>query len=238
MPQQDSTIDRPYDPIKRLFDLATSLVGLLALAPVLLLVAAAIKLSSRGPAIYRGRRAGVGGAPIDVLKFRTMVDDADRASAITSGADSRITPIGHLLRRTKLDELPQLWNILRGEMSWVGPRPEATSIVEQHFTDEQRGVLAIRPGLTCTGTLYFYLHLEHLQPPAGVGPEEHYVRHLLEPKLALDLHYVRHRTLLYDLRLMWQTAYVVLFKALGITPRWQPPIEVSPPAMQDSPNPR
>ncbi len=228
MPHQDATTDLPldrraYDPIKRLIDLTASVIGLLALAPVLLLAAGSIKLTSTGPVLYRGRRSGTGGRPFDVWKFRTMVENADRRSAITAGADSRITPVGRLLRRTKLDELPQLWNILRGEMSLVGPRPEALRIVEQHFTPEQRGVLAVRPGLTCTGTLFFYLRQEHLQPPAGVGPEEFYVRDLLEQKISWDLHYVRHRTLLYDLKLLAQTARIVALRILGLEPRWTPP---------------
>ncbi len=241
MPQKNDTTDPPldsraddpirrraYDPLKRWLDLTASAVGLLILAPVLLLAAAAIKLTSRGPVLYRGRRAGRGGVPFDVLKLRTMVEDADRASAITAGVDARITPFGRLLRRTKLDELPQLWNVLRGEMSLVGPRPEALRIVERHFTLEQRGVLAVRPGLTCTGTLFFYLRLEHLEPPAGVGPEEFYVRELLEPKIDGDLHYVRHRNLAYDLRLLAGTARVVAFKSLGLEPRWSPPGDWSP----------
>ncbi len=233
MPQTDDTTDPPfdrraYDPLKRLMDLAASTLGLLVLAPVLLIVAASIKLTSRGPVLYRGRRAGIGGAPFDVWKLRTMVEDADRTSAITAGVDARITPFGRLLRRTKLDELPQLWNVLRGEMSLVGPRPEALRIVERHFTLEQRGVLAVRPGLTCTGTLFFYLRLEHLEPPAGVGPEEFYVRELLEPKIDGDLHYVRHRTLAYDLRLLAETTRVVVFKSLGLEPRWSPPGDWSP----------
>ncbi len=243
MPHANSTTDRPpdrraYDPLKRSIDLAASVVGLLALAPVLLLVAAAIKLTSRGPVLYRGRRGGVGGVPFDILKFRTMVTGADRQSAITAGADSRITRVGRFLRGTKLDEVPQLWNILLGEMSLVGPRPEALRIVDQHFIPEQREVLAIRPGLTCTGTLYFYLYQEHLQPPEGVGTEDFYVRHLLGPKISGDLHYVRHRTLSYDLKLLAQTARILAFRILGIEPRWSPPSDWSPPADGSPPPPR
>ncbi len=218
---------RAYDPIKRLIDLAASGIGLILLAPVLLLIAVAIRSTSRGPVIYRARRAGVGGEPFDVLKFRTMVEGADRHAAITSGADSRITAIGHFLRRTKLDELPQLWNILRGEMSLVGPRPESLSIVEAHFTAEYRGVLDIRPGLTCSGNLYHYVYQEHLEPPSGMGIEEFYIRRLLAPKITLDLHYVRHRSWLYDLRLILQTIRVMSLKILGFKPHWRPPSDVS-----------
>ncbi len=235
MPRAQDIIDRPaqappgkaYDPIKRLIDLAVSGIGLILTAPVLLLVTGLIKLTSRGPALYRARRAGVGGEPFDVLKFRTMVEGADRQGTITAGADSRITAVGRFLRRTKLDELPQLWNILRGEMSLVGPRPESSNIVEDHFTAAYRDVLAIRPGLTCSGTLYHYVYQEHLRPPAGMDVEEFYVRRLLDPKIALDLHYVHHRTLLYDLKLLAETAWVTALRMLGLEPRWRPPITVS-----------
>lgn len=216
---------RPYDPIKRLIDLAISSAALLLAAPVLLLAAGAVKLTSKGPALYRARRAGRDGEPFDMLKLRTMTEGADRQSAITAGGDPRVTAAGRFLRRTKIDELPQLWNILRGEMSLVGPRPEALSIVEEHYTPEHAKALVIRPGLTCTGNLYHTLYQEHLSPPPGVGVEEFYVRHLLDAKIAADLHYVRHRTLLYDLRLLWQTFWLLLLKNLGREPRWTPPAE-------------
>ncbi len=245
MPQEDATTNRPaghvcplpgelesarraYDPIKRLIDLTAAVAGLLATAPVLLLVAGLIRLTSKGPVFYRAWRAGRGGEPFEVLKLRTMVEFADRRGEITAVADSRITPIGRFLRRTRLDELPQLWNILRGEMSLVGPRPESWSIVEDHFTPVHRSVLAIRPGLTCPGTLYHYLYQEHLRPAAGVNADELYVSRLLDVKIAADLHYVHHRTLLYDLRLLWETGWVMALKMLGIEPRWQPPISVPP----------
>jgi len=216
---------RAYDPIKRLIDLAVSAVTLLAMAPVLLLAVAAIKLTSKGPALYRSPRAGRRGEPFDMLKLRTMAVGADRQGVITAGGDPRVTAAGGILRATKIDELPQLWNVLRGEMSLVGPRPEALRIVEEHYTAEHRQALAIRPGLTCTGTLYHVLYQEHLRPPEGVGMEELYVRHQLDAKIAADLHYVRHRTLLYDLRLLLQTPWLLLLKNLGREPRWTPPAE-------------
>ncbi len=235
MPRENSTTDpqipaspaRAYDPIKRLIDVVASSLGLVLLAPIMLLAAGAVRLTSPGPAFYRARRAGVGGEPFDVLKLRTMVRDADRQGVITSGADSRVTAVGRFLRRTKLDELPQLWNILRGEMSLVGPRPESLRIVEERYAAEQRKALAIRPGLTCTGNLYHYAYQEHLRPPPGESGEDFYVRRLLGPKLALDLHYVRHRTLLYDLRLLVETVWVLALKMIGLRPRWRPPISVS-----------
>ncbi len=225
-PQIPVSPAKVYDPLKRLLDLSAAAAGLIVLAPVLLLAAAAVKLTSPGPALYRARRAGVGGRTFDVLKLRTMVAGADRQGTITAGADARITAAGRFLRRTKLDELPQLWNVLRGDMSLVGPRPESLNIAREHYTAEQRGALAIRPGLTCTGNLFHYVYQEHLEPPAGESAEDFYVRRLLGPKLALDLHYVRHRSLVYDLKLLAQTAWVVTFKMLGLAPRWRPPVSV------------
>ena len=227
---------RAYDPIKRLMDLAVSSAALVLASPVLLLAAAAIKLTSKGPVIYRARRAGRHAEPFDMLKLRTMTVGADRQGAITAGGDARVTAVGRLLRATKIDELPQLWNILRGDMSLVGPRPEALSIVEEHYTPEHAEALAIRPGLTCTGNLYHYLYQEHLRPPAGMGAEEFYVRHLLDPKIAADLHYVRYRTLLYDLRLLVETLWVTTLKILGQKPRWQPPKDaaLNPPVSGES----
>ncbi len=216
---------KAYDPIKRLIDLAVSAVALLVLAPVLLLAAAAVKLTSKGPALYRSPRAGRGAEPFDMLKLRTMSVDADRQGAITAGDDPRVTPFGRFLRDTKIDELPQLWNVLRGQMSLIGPRPEALRIVEEHYTAEPRRTLAVRPGLTCTGSLYHVLYQEHRQPPEGMGMEEFYVRHQLDAKIAGDLHYVRHRSLLYDLRLQWLTFWLLLLKSLGREPRWTPPAE-------------
>ena len=215
---------RADDALKRLLDVVVATLGIVGSAPLLVLLAGAIKLTSRGPVLYRARRAGVDGAAFDVLKLRTMTADADRQGTITVGGDARITPIGKFLRSTKLDELPQLWNILRGEMSLVGPRPESLNIVEEHFTAEHREVLRVRPGLTCTGNLYYYLYQEHLSPPVGVSGEEFYVRYLLDDKIAADLHYVRHRTLVYDIRLLWETVWVMSLKLLGGRPRWTPPI--------------
>ncbi len=218
---------KPSGAVKRLIDWTIAALGLTVTAPLLLMLALAIKLTSPGPVLYRARRAGRGGIPFNVLKLRTMTDGADRQGSITVGADARVTPLGRLLRRTKLDEVPQLWNILCGEMSLVGPRPESLNIVEEHFTTQHREVLSILPGLTCPGSLYYYVYQEHLRPPEGVGSEEFYVRELLDPKIAADLHYVRHRSLAYDARLIVETAWVMLLKVLGLEPKWTPPVPVS-----------
>ncbi len=220
-----------YDRTKRLIDWLVSALGLLVTAPLLLVLAILIKLTSRGPVLYRARRAGRDGVPFDVLKLRTMTDGADRQGSVTVGGDARVTPLGRVLRLTKLDEVPQLWNVLRGEMSLVGPRPESINIVEEHYTAAHREALSILPGLTCSGSLYYYVYQEHLRPEDGVGPEEFYVRELLDAKLAADLHYVHHRSLAYDVRLMAETAWVMVLKVLGLQPRWTPPIPLSNPQL-------
>jgi len=212
-----------YDPIKRSLDLWIAVSSLIVLSPVLGIAALLVKLTSRGPVLYRARRAGLEGEPFDVLKLRTMVEGADRQGTITVGGDHRVTALGRLLRRTKLDEVPQMWNILRGDMSLVGPRPESLGIVREHFTPEYLEALSVRPGLTCTGTLIYYVYQEDLKPPAGMGPEEFYVENLLAAKMDGDLHYVAHRSLAYDLRLLWQTAWVMSCKLVGLSPRWTPP---------------
>ncbi|MEO0529249.1 MAG: sugar transferase [Planctomycetota bacterium] len=134
--------------LKRTLDIGLSLVGLTLLAPVLVATAAWIKLDSPGPVFYRGRRGGLGGRPFDMLKFRSMVTNADKIGGpTTSGNDPRMTRSGRFVRRWKLDELPQLINVVRGEMSLVGPRPEVVHKVEQYTPEEQK-VLTIRPGIT------------------------------------------------------------------------------------------
>ena len=140
---------------KRMLDVAASLVGLFALSPLFVVIALLVKSTSAGPALYRHQRMGRGGRSFGVLKFRTMCQDADQIGpAITTAADSRITPLGRHLRRLKLDELPQLWNVLIGEMSLVGPRPEAPGYV-QLYSPEQRQVLSVRPGITDTASIAY-----------------------------------------------------------------------------------
>src|SRR5436305_1549910 len=145
--------------MKRVFDVAVSLLALVVLSPLLALIALAVKATSSGPVFHRGERIGRGGAPFRILKFRTMRINAS-GPGLTRGGDARVTPLGRILRRSKLDELPQLVNILRGEMSIVGPRPEAPEYVRL-YTAEQRRVLTVRPGLTSPASLR-YRHEESL----------------------------------------------------------------------------
>ena len=189
--------------LKRTFDLIVSLVALIVLSPLFVVIAVLVKLDSPGPAFYRAERIGRGGRPFRMYKFRTMVVGADRAGpAITCKDDPRITRLGRLLRRTKLDELPQLLNVLRGEMSLVGPRPEAPRYVAL-YSPQQREVLKARPGITGLAQLA-YIHEEELLNPANLDRD--YVRVLLPRKLALDLEYVNGRCFLLDLKILLWTA--------------------------------
>ncbi len=194
---------------KRALDLAISGVGLIFLSPLMLIVAVWIKVDSKGPIFYRGERAGKDGELFRMYKFRTMVVDADRIGpAVTYKGDPRVTRVGRFLRRTKLDELPQLINVLKGEMSLVGPRPEDPSYVA-YYTDEQRQVLCVKPGVTGPTQLQYRSEASMLQGQTAV---EEYLSQIMPAKLELDLHYVRNRCLALDLKMLWQTATTLLFR--------------------------
>jgi lipopolysaccharide/colanic/teichoic acid biosynthesis glycosyltransferase len=141
--------------LKRSFDVVFAGLGLLVLSPLFLLLAIAVELSSRGPVLFRQQRIGKDGRPFCIVKFRSMVENAqDLGPGVTRDGDPRITAMGRFLRKTKLDELPQLWNVLVGDMSFVGPRPEVPRYVEK-YTAEQKRVLALKPGITDVATLEF-----------------------------------------------------------------------------------
>lgn len=190
--------------LKRLIDIVASALGLLFLAPVFVLVAGLIRLDSAGPIYFRQERMGRGFRPFRIYKFRTMVPDAPaRGGTLTCGrSDPRITRVGRWLRRSKLDELPQLINVLRGEMSLVGPRPEVRRFVEM-FADDYAEILTVRPGITDPASLKFRHEAELLE---GLpDPEAEYVARLLPEKMSLARHYVRNRSILGDLSIIVRT---------------------------------
>ena len=190
--------------IKRIIDTVGSCIGLLLLLPVFLLVAIAIKLDSPGPVLYRQERVGRGGSPFRLFKFRTMHVNADRMQIITVGKrDTRITSVGLFLRRFKLDELPQLINVLNGEMSLVGPRPELKKFTDL-YTPEQRSVLAVRPGITDPASIHFRNENEMLE--GKPDPIAYYVDEILPVKLSLNMKYLQDRSTLKDLRIILMTA--------------------------------
>jgi len=193
--------------LKRLFDILMAGCGLLLLAPLLVLLAVWIKVNSPGPVFYRGPRAGKGGRPFRILKFRTMVTNADKIGGpSTSADDPRITSTGHFLRRYKLDELPQLWNVLIGEMSFVGPRPEVMAEVER-YTDEERRLLSVRPGITDWASIRFRNEADILKGAAD--PHAAYHQLIRPEKVRLGLEYVDHHDLATDLKIIFRTLKVV-----------------------------
>ncbi|MCW3030329.1 MAG: sugar transferase [Solirubrobacterales bacterium] len=179
--------------MRRLIDIFASALALVLSSPVMLASVLAIKLDSRGPAFYRQRRTGLHGEPFDLLKLRTMVDGAEHVGAglAVNAGDARITRVGSFLRRTSLDELPNLVNVLRGEMSLIGPRPTLPAQVAQ-YTERQHGRLAVKPGITGWAQVNGRASLPWSQ------------------RIELDLYYVEHRSLLLDLRILARTPMLVL----------------------------
>jgi lipopolysaccharide/colanic/teichoic acid biosynthesis glycosyltransferase len=198
----------------RLIDVVLSSIALLCLSPLFFLAAAGIWLSSPGPILYRAKRVGIGGKIFTMYKFRTMhVNQGPAGSCITGQNDARVFAIGSWLRRLKIDELPQLVNILRREMAIVGPRPEDPKMVDLHYTPEQLETLRILPGLSSPGSIYYYTHGE--KTLNGDDPERLYAETLLPTKLALDLVYVRDASVFYNLRIILKTIWVILAIALA-----------------------
>jgi lipopolysaccharide/colanic/teichoic acid biosynthesis glycosyltransferase len=190
--------------MKRLFDIVASLLALGLLLPVLLVLALAVALTSPGGAFFRQVRVGRHGRPFELLKFRSMRPGSEARGQITVGErDPRITGVGHFLRRTKLDELPQLINILKGDMSVVGPRPEVPKYVAL-YSPEQRAVLTVRRGLTSLASIAYINENEVLGRSAD--PERTYVEEVMPAKLALDLTYVREQSVMLDMTIIARTA--------------------------------
>lgn len=189
-------------PLVRFIDIAGATIGLVVLSPFFLLVAAWVHMQDGGPVFYRARRVGRGGRGFHLLKFRTMVPQADRlGGGLTVNGDDRVTRAGRVLRRFKIDELPQLWNVVRGDMSLVGPRPEDPRYVAL-YDSEQRGILMHLPGITSPASLA-YRHEEALL--TGPDWQQAYLNHVLPEKLALDLAYFHRRTLTSDMLLIGRT---------------------------------
>jgi lipopolysaccharide/colanic/teichoic acid biosynthesis glycosyltransferase len=194
---------------RRTVDVAVSAIALAALSPVYAVIALAIVLESGRPVFFSQERVGKGRRPFRILKFRTMVADADRVGPRVSGRrDPRITRVGALLRATKLDEFPQVVNVLRGEMTLIGPRAEVPEMI-RHYTPEELHILEFRPGLTAPGQIYFTTD-QAAQLDRAEDAETYYVEHHLHPKLRMDLDYLRDRSVLYDLRIVAWTVKLLL----------------------------
>ncbi len=207
------TAMRPTPPAKRAFDLSLALVALALTWPLLVLAAAGTALTSPGPILYRARRVGQGGRVFTMYKLRTMAVDGG-GDPITADRDARVFPWGRVLRACKLDELPQCLNILRGEMSVVGPRPEDPDLVARFYGQAERETLAVAPGLTSPGVLYQITH-GHRLTPAAPDQVTAYGQHLLPLKLALDRIYLRRASFWSDLGLIARTGWVLLARLTG-----------------------
>lgn len=195
--------------MKRAFDIACAFTFLVLLSPLLLIAAGCVAVTSPGGSFFRQTRVGRGGRDFRLLKFRTMRIGSEAKGQLTiGGRDPRVTRVGYFLRASKLDELPQLWNVLVGDMSLVGPRPEVPKYVAL-YSPEQRAVLSVRPGITGMASIDYINENELLAKAAD--PEGTYIHEVMPAKLALDLRYVRERSFLLDLRIIAATVKRVFF---------------------------
>ena len=194
---------------KRLFDIVCSATGLVVLSPVLVIIAVLIKLTSRGPLFYRGERIGRHEEPFRVWKFRTMVAEGEKAGPLaTAEDDPRITKVGAVLRRLKLDELPQMINVLVGEMSLVGPRPEAALYFEHYTPEEKKTILSVKPGITDYGSLHF--HDEGKLLEGSDDPVQTYLDKIKDKKVKLQMDYIREQSLWVDLKVIVATVFTIV----------------------------
>ena len=192
---------------KRIFDFTAALLGLLVLAPLFVAVAIWIKFDSRGPVFFRQQRVGKGGQPFAIIKFRTMVDDTHEA-LLTVGNDRRITRAGKFLRRHKLDEFPQLLNVVAGSMSLVGPRPEVPRYVDCYPPEVRTQVLSVAPGITDWASIYY--KEENSLLSRSTNPEQAYLDTILPAKLKYNLRYVQEHSFWNDIRIIFTTLFLLV----------------------------
>ncbi len=191
--------------MKRLFDIVCSFFGLVFLSWLFVFVALWVGLSSKGGVFYRQRRVGRCNRDFTIYKFRSMRVNSDRQGFLTIGErDGRITKAGVFIRKYKLDELPQFFNVLRGDMSFVGPRPEVRKYVEL-YTEEQKKVLTVRPGITSLSSIKYRNENEILS--RSDNPEQYYIDVIMQDKLAIELDYLEQRSLLTDIKVIFQTIF-------------------------------
>ena len=189
--------------IKRLFDIGISLIALIMLLPLFILIAIAIKINSRGSSFYKQTRVGKDGNEFELFKFRTMYINSDRAGLLTIGSkDYRITSVGYWLRKYKLDELPQLLNVLKGEMSFVGPRPEVRKYVNL-YTPAQLRVLSVKPGVTDWASIKYFDENDILA--GSDDPEDMYIKVIVPSKISKNLEYIDNQDLFMDLKIKLST---------------------------------
>lgn len=206
--QKKSTKILFNDSLKRIFDFVFSLLGILILLPVFIIIAILIKIDSKGPVLFKQIRVGRNEELFHILKFRTMVTDAEKlGKQITIGKDSRITRVGHFLRNYKLDEFPQLFNVLLGDMSLVGPRPEVPKYTA-YYSKEQKKIFQVRPGITDYASIKYSKENEILA--SSEDPEQTYINEIMVDKLTINLDYIRKRSLKEDLYIIFATVAKIL----------------------------
>ena len=194
--------------MKRIFDLFFAFLGIMLLLPIYLLIAIFIKLDSKGEVLYKQERIGKDGIPFYVLKFRTMVPDAFSKGALTVGSrDPRVTGVGFYLRKYKLDELPQLFNVLFGEMSFVGPRPEVKKYTDL-YNENQRVVLSVKPGITDYASIKYRNENDLLAQSSD--PEKLYIEEIMPEKLNLNLKYINDNNVFKDIKIIINTFYTIV----------------------------
>ena len=194
--------------MKRLFDILASFIGLIIISPILLILGIWIKLDSKGPVFYKQVRVGRGNRDFFLYKFRSMRVGADKAGLITvGGRDPRVTRSGYYIRKYKLDEFPQLINVLKGDMSLVGPRPEVRKYVEM-YTPEQMHVLDVRPGITDLASIRYRNENELLEK--AEDPDKYYIEVIMQDKLRINLEYVKEHSFLYDIKLIFGTFWAII----------------------------
>lgn len=198
-----------YDFFKRCLDLLFAITFLVVFSPIYVISWLIIKIVSPGPAIYKAERVGKGGKLFKCYKFRSMRVDSGKVRLTTLGNDDRIFPFGKFIRKTKIDEMPQVVNILKGEMSVVGPRPEDKENADMVYVGEFKHILDIKPGLTSIASLYDYTHGELYED------EDSYEKEFMPKKLKLELYYVNHRSFWYDIVLILRTAWLIILKTCG-----------------------
>jgi lipopolysaccharide/colanic/teichoic acid biosynthesis glycosyltransferase len=210
------------DVIKRLIDIILATCVLAVTWPLILTGALLIKITSPGAAFYRSRRAGKDGRLFLMMKLRTMRANADTADRkITDAKDDRVTTAGRWLRKLKIDELPQFWNVIRGDMSIVGPRPEDYDFVQQYYTPEQKRSLQVRPGIASPTEVRWYPDMTYHDPPReGVSTQEHYLSRHLPAQVNEALSYIENQSILLDFKVIVQIAYCILVHS------WWPPKKV------------
>ena len=194
--------------MKRIFDIVFSLIGIIILLPFYLVISILILLSGKGGVLYNQERVGRNSVIFKVFKFRTMRPDSFSKGALTVGSrDPRITEVGYYLRKYKLDELPQLFNVLFGDMSFVGPRPEVKKYTDL-YNEEQRKVLSVRPGITDYASIKFRNENDLLA--ASDEPEQLYIDEIMPEKLALNMKYIQDNTIFKDIKIIFDTFYTII----------------------------